>query len=550
MKKIAKNMLTLSLGLALYALPACAQSAAGANSQAQVSRVSVAAERQTVRFVAPEDGAARRLVVATQEGDVLYDSGFTSGTTLEWSLKNSQGNTIASGLYNYTLTTKAQPNALPVTEQGQVLVERAGSQDRILLTSGSQAGVGAEGRLLKLTLVDEREGRGRTTDGAGSTRQGNGRTLSAPQTGATANTPQRASAVPEANGVFDAVQVNAQLVVGDSSGTDALEIRGTGGTYRQLATHNERSVGAEFYTHDDAAFRGAVLGLFKSRGTRATPTAVQNGDNLGYINFGGYNGTGYVTGGSIWSRAGSNWSGTDNGADLQFYVTPSGSTTPTRGLYIAPTGNVSVGGGAAISNNTLSVVGSLSVGSTAYKDATGPTNGAIISGSVGIGTTNPSNFKLQVAGNVGPDSDNAYNFGSALNRWGALYATNGTIQTSDARLKQRVTNLNYGLREVMKLRPITFQWKDNSDTKQHLGLVAQEVEQVIPEVVHRDANSKAPLGMSYDNLVPVVIKAVQEQQTTITSLQTENAELKQQNAALEARLSALEKKMGTNKARR
>jgi hypothetical protein len=78
-------------------------------------------------------------------------------------------------------------------------------------------------------------------------------------------------------------------------------------------------------------------------------------------------------------------------------------------------------------------------------------------------------------------------------------------------------------------------------------LIAQEVEKIIPEAVERDKNPANPLGMNYTSLVPVLIKAVQEQQTAITekaaavaALQTENAALKEQNAALEARVAAIE----------
>ncbi len=84
----------------------------------------------------------------------------------------------------------------------------------------------------------------------------------------------------------------------------------------------------------------------------------------------------------------------------------------------------------------------------------------------------------------------------------------------------------------------------------HLGLIAQEVEKVIPEVIQRSSDRFAPLGMSYSDLVPVIIKAIQEQHTDFAQkdaelrlLKAENATLREQNAEMDARIAALEQAM-------
>jgi len=59
------------------------------------------------------------------------------------------------------------------------------------------------------------------------------------------------------------------------------------------------------------------------------------------------------------------------------------------------------------------------------------------------------------------------------------------IQISDARLKKGITNLRYGVSQVMQLLPVTFQWKDGSDKRTNLGLLAQEVERVMPEMIEK-----------------------------------------------------------------
>ena len=143
-------------------------------------------------------------------------------------------------------------------------------------------------------------------------------------------------------------------------------------------------------------------------------------------------------------------------------------------------------------------------------------------------------------GNWNPDIDNANQLGQPSNRWSEVWAVNGMIQTSDARLKQRITNLRYGLNQVMQLRPVTFEWKDRSDGRTHLGLIAQEVERVMPEMIERGTDANAPLGMNYNNLIPVLIKAVQEQQGALERNQAEIKNLRAEKDALSKRIFALE----------
>ena len=86
---------------------------------------------------------------------------------------------------------------------------------------------------------------------------------------------------------------------------------------------------------------------------------------------------------------------------------------------------------------------------------------------------------------------------------------------SDARLKQNVAPLSYGLREVLRLRPVKWQWKDTTTMQPNVGLIAQEVEPVMPELVLRGSDAKEPLGLNYMGLIPVLIKGTQEQQVQI-----------------------------------
>jgi len=125
-------------------------------------------------------------------------------------------------------------------------------------------------------------------------------------------------------------------------------------------------------------------------------------------------------------------------------------------------------------------------------------------------------FRFKV-GNVLPYADGFQLLGSPTNRWSAVYALNGTIQTSDARLKREIANLKYGLSQVMRLRSVSFQWKDGNDKGTHLGLIAQEVVAVLPEAVQKGASASAPLGMNYriDSCAHQSIKSSKEQSSVL-----------------------------------
>lgn len=159
-------------------------------------------------------------------------------------------------------------------------------------------------------------------------------------------------------------------------------------------------------------------------------------------------------------------------------------------------------------------------------------------GNVGIGSTSPTE-KLMVAGSIFPATDCGANVGSSTNKWNTIYAFNGTIQTSDARLKENVTNINHGLDAIMHLRPVSFTWKDDPDYGTKLGLIAQEVRGVVPEVVRTGANGT--LGIYYSDLLPVVVKGIQEQQAMLTKEEADGKALGETLAGLDDRLAALER---------
>lgn len=108
---------------------------------------------------------------------------------------------------------------------------------------------------------------------------------------------------------------------------------------------------------------------------------------------------------------------------------------------------------------------------------------------------------------------------------GAHVTSAGTwTNASDLRLKTNVSNSKYGLKDVLKLRSVDYEMKANGEKQ--VGFIAQEVKKVIPEVVSGDENSETMMGISYGNLVPVLVNAIKEQQAQIEEMKKEIEELK------------------------
>lgn len=148
------------------------------------------------------------------------------------------------------------------------------------------------------------------------------------------------------------------------------------------------------------------------------------------------------------------------------------------------------------------------------------------SGNVGIGDFSAANdvvdSKLTVDGNVSPRSTGVYDLGadgSGANarRWKTVYSVNALNTSSDRRLKTNISDLKYGLEEILKLTPVTYNWKKTPDTNKQIGLIAQDVRPLIPEIVEGD-ESKGDLSMRYTELIPVLINAIKEQQKQIDEL--------------------------------
>jgi hypothetical protein len=141
-------------------------------------------------------------------------------------------------------------------------------------------------------------------------------------------------------------------------------------------------------------------------------------------------------------------------------------------------------------------------------------------GSVGVMnfiTNGSTRMQIDGSGNIGaPSGTNIYN-------------------ASDLRLKRNISTINDGLNKIMELNPVKFNWVENyvvsEENKDMLGFIAQEIQEVIPEAVESFANGNTitigetlienPLRVNEKFIIPVLVKAIQEQQAQIEELKSQ-----------------------------
>jgi hypothetical protein len=126
--------------------------------------------------------------------------------------------------------------------------------------------------------------------------------------------------------------------------------------------------------------------------------------------------------------------------------------------------------------------------------------------------------------NFGIDDDNVMRIGgwsAAANLFqmdmsGNLTMKGDVIAFSDERVKENIRTLDSALEKTLKLRGVSYTRTDSSDKSTKIGVIAQEILEVVPEVVSQDANGT--YGVSYGNIVGLLIEAIKEQQQQIDEL--------------------------------
>ena len=136
----------------------------------------------------------------------------------------------------------------------------------------------------------------------------------------------------------------------------------------------------------------------------------------------------------------------------------------------------------------------------------------------------------------------------ALDVSGSIEYTGSLTQVSDKRLKKNFKPIDSALSDILKVDTYTYNKIHDQPEKREYGVIAQELQKIFPDMVKTVDQEKGHLGVSYVQLVPVLIKALQEQQyliseqeSKIQELSSELTDLKIQNNNFDKRMTNLEK---------
>jgi len=259
------------------------------------------------------------------------------------------------------------------------------------------------------------------------------------------------------------------------------------------------AVGVKSFTNGADGFAGFITEV--ARGTPAAPAAVQVGDSLGIFAGSGYGTTGFgefTAGMNV--VAAENWTDAARGTILAFFTTQLGADEGDgASMAIMPDGKVGIGTFTEIPTiaDKLQVFGDIRVGTTG-------TNGCL----KGFGGS-------PIAGTC----------------------------SSDRRFKKDITAFDHVLDHFTALQPVHYSWRASEFPDRHFGdsraygLIAQDVEQVFPELVV--TNEDGFKAVDYSELPLLTIQAVKELKSKVEELNTENGTLKQRLAELERQMSDL-----------
>ncbi|MDT8411696.1 MAG: tail fiber domain-containing protein [Vicingaceae bacterium] len=347
--------------------------------------------------------------------------------------------------------------------------------------------------------------------------------------------------------------------IGTNNPIYQLQVNGTGtiGALNLLGgVSMVRSIANDFAIVDASVYNAnafpAFIGL-RGRGTFAAPAYPQTGDMMVQLSgrdvIDAYTASGQHGGGGLYVRATQNWTAGAKGGEIRFFSTPDNSANQLDQMVLSNVGNLGIG--------TLAPTSKLHVNNGVGQSFIRLTNGAtnpfdIFYGPTFVGYNNAAGIVYyevggaethMFGGEVIPDGDNLWSLGAATKRWSEVFAANGVINTSDKSQKKNIVALNYGIREVMNLKPVSFQWINGKLTNnQKLGFIAQDLIEILPEVVHKDEDESNPLGVYYSDIIPVLTKAIQEQQQMIENQEQKMKKQQQEIDLLKEILIKIENK--------
>jgi hypothetical protein len=226
--------------------------------------------------------------------------------------------------------------------------------------------------------------------------------------------------------------------------------------------------------------------------------------------------TGVTAGGNLTSSGGTT-------PDIELSTSPSFSGTVNATAYTGST--ISLGGGGPQIN-----IGSTSIASTAASfggTVTFSGGASLIYGGGGspMVVNSGSNYIALQGDNGstgvsianGSAGANISTFVAASSNEAYVSNTGAFVQISDRRKKKNIRPIKSGLADVMRLKPVRFEWRNNNASD--LGVIAQDLMHVLPTLVKKQKDGF--YTVQYNGLIPVLASAIQEQQHEIVDLKAE-----------------------------
>jgi hypothetical protein len=182
------------------------------------------------------------------------------------------------------------------------------------------------------------------------------------------------------------------------------------------------------------------------------------------------------------------------------------------------------------SSDRLFVIGNGTSSST-------PSNAFMVlkTGYIAIGNVTPTQV-LDVNGNARFRGVSSGTFGYNLN-----IMSDGTLTTatSDIRMKENILQISGALERVIKLRGVFFNWKNDSSKTKQIGMIAQEVEPIVPEIVFTNPIDGLK-GINYSQVSALFVEAMKEQQKQIEGQQQQIESYKSEIQALQEKVEKVE----------
>ena len=184
-------------------------------------------------------------------------------------------------------------------------------------------------------------------------------------------------------------------------------------------------------------------------------------------------------------------------------TTGTDSTSTTSGTLVV-TGGVGISGNINVGGTYSNIAGIVKI--TSITNTTDPNYSSRLSISKTTGA-------LVVTDGVGISGN--LNVGGYIATEGAMTAVSYNA-TSDLRYKTDFAPIQYGIDSIMQMQPLSYAFKNFDIDRRHIGLIAQDVVEIVPEAV--SIATDGTMSIAYMELIPILIKSIQQQADSITEL--------------------------------